>query len=259
LNNSILHDQYAKPPTENSVSILISSYNTKTTYIQDCLESIKHQIGWFNIELIWVNDGSDVLNTMLLKALLENFKKTTRFTSVIYHENNTNMGIGHSLNLGINLCSNELIIKMDSDDIMIQDRIVKQLNFMNSNQHIHVCGGQISMFKNVINNVVGTTEHKSVSFTDFKEKPIHWIVNHPTLCYRKSSVLEVGNYDSNFKKTEDFELMLRILKKFKYIHNMPDILLFYRLHQEQTTYNGCSEGREFWHAKRLELINNIIN
>jgi hypothetical protein len=259
LNSSILHKQYSKPPNKNSVSILISSYNTKTKYIQDCLESIKHQIGWINIELVWVNDGSNELNTKLLKGLLENFTKTTRFTSVIYRENETNMGIGYSLNLGINLCNNDLIIKMDSDDIMVHDRILKQFNFMNLNPLVHVCGGQINMFKdNNINTVVRTTDHKSLSFDEFKLNPVHWIVNHPTLCYRKSSILEVGNYDISFKKTEDFELMLRILKKFNYIHNMSDVLLLYRLHEQQTTHNGCTEGRQYWHEKRCEMIDNII-
>jgi mannosyltransferase OCH1-like enzyme len=258
LNNATLHQQYCKPPIEYSVSILVSSYNTKTTYIQECLESIKHQIGWVNIELVWINDGSDILNTRLLKGLLDNFKNTTRFTTVVYHENEANMGIGHSLNIGVNLCSNELIIKMDSDDIMTEDRIVKQFNYMHSNPSVNVCGGQISMFRDNIQNIAGKTDHKSLTFDNFKAKPIHWLVNHPTLCYRKSAILEVGNYDSSFKKTEDFELMLRMLKKFNYIHNMPDVLLYYRLHEQQTTHNGCSEGRDYWYKKRTELIQDII-
>jgi GT2 family glycosyltransferase len=259
LNNSILHDQYSKPPIENSVSILVSSYNTKTTYIQECLESIKHQIGWFNIELVWINDCSDALNTMLLKVLLDNFKNTTRFTTVIYNENEVNMGIGYSLNKGINLCNNEIIIKMDSDDIMVEDRILKQFKFMKNNSNIAVCGGQINMFKHNTNNIVSLTNHKSITFDEFKQRPVHWIVNHPTLCYRKSAIINVGNYDISFKKTEDFELMLRVLKKYNYIHNMDDILLYYRLHEQQTTHDGCIEGREFWHNKRLKLNNSIIN
>jgi hypothetical protein len=87
---------------------------------------------------------------------------------------------------------------------------------------------------------------------------VHWIVNHPTLCYRKSAILEIGNYNPDYNKIEDYELMLRILKNFKYIHNMEDALLYYRLHEEQVTYNGCTEGRDYWYKKRLELIENII-
>ena len=259
LNNSVLPDKYIAPPINKSVSILVSSYNTKPIYIKECLESIKHQVGWFNIELVWINDGSDVLNTAILKGLLSNFEKTTRFTNVVYHENEKNMGIGYTLNLGITLCSNELIIKMDSDDIMIQDRIKRQIEFMIENPDIQICGAQINMFKENINNSAGVTSHKSITFKQYKKTPVHWIVNHPTLCYRKSAVINVGNYDKNFTKTEDFELMLRLLKHYKYIHNMKDILLHYRLHDKQITHNGCTEGRDYWHSKRTELINNIIN
>lgn len=258
MNESFIPDKYNTPPINNSVSILVSSYNTKPIYIKECLESIKHQFGWFNIELVWINDGSDSLNTQILKAMLSNLEKTSRFLKVVYHENEQNMGIGHSLNIGVTLCSNEFIIKMDSDDIMIQDRIHKQLDFMVKNPGIQICGGQINMFRDNINNSVGTTNHSSVSLKNYQKKPLHWIVNHPTLCYRKSAVINVGNYNKQFTKTEDFELMLRLLKHYTYIHNMKDILLHYRLHENQTTHNGCIEGHDYWYAKRTELIKRII-
>ena len=70
-----------------NVSILCLSYNTKAKYIKECLNSIKNQICNTNIELVWVNDGSDKFNTVLLKKLLEDFEKTTRFIKVVYSEN----------------------------------------------------------------------------------------------------------------------------------------------------------------------------
>jgi hypothetical protein len=259
LNNIELPSQFLKPPNEIAVSILVSSYNTKWNYIQECLESIKLQMGLFNIELVWINDGSDALNTATLKGLLDSFARTTRFTKVIYYENEKNMGVSFSLNLGVNLCSNELIIRMDSDDIMVNDRIIKQITFMKQNPQVHICGGQIVMFKDNVKNIVSNTNHKSLTINDFKKSPIHWIANHPTLCYRKSSILAVGNYDINYNKIEDYELLLRFLKKYGYIHNMHDILLLYRLHDNQVTHNGGTEGREYWHKIRLDLINKLIN
>jgi GT2 family glycosyltransferase len=256
MNSLQLPEQFIKPT--NSVSILVSSYNTKIIYIQECLKSIKCQIGSFNIELVWINDGSNELNTVLLKNCLDNFEKTTRFTNVVYFENKTNKGIGYSLNLGINMCSNEIIIKMDSDDIMFRDRITKQIDYMMKNPDVQVCGGQIAMFRENIQNIVNNTNLKSITLNQFKEHPLHWIVNHPTLCYRKNAILNIGNYDARFNKMEDYELMLRFLKHYKYIHNMSDFLLYYRLHEQQVTHNGFSEGREYWHSKRIELINNLM-
>lgn len=258
MNSLQLPEQFNKP--SNSVSVLVSSFNTKTVYVQECLNSIKQQIGLFNIELVWVNDGSDKLNTLLLKKCLDNFEKTTRFTKVVYHENDTNKGIGYSLNLGINLCSNEIIIKMDSDDIMFNDRIQKQLSFMVKNPNIQVCGSQVTFFKDTIENTMKSTNHPSITWDEYKIIKSHWITNHPTLCYRKSAVLNVGNYDeTKSRMTEDFEIALKLLKCYKYIYNFDESLLYYRLHENQVTNNGGSEGRHYWHAKRTELINNMIS
>jgi GT2 family glycosyltransferase len=258
MNNAKLFNTYNTPPTENSVSVLISSYNTKTIYIKECLDSIKHQIGWFNMEIVWIDDGSDELNSSILKKTLDHFKLTSRFTSIKYIKNEKNMGIGYSLNLGIRECSHELIFKMDSDDIMLPNRMVTQITYMVNNPTVQICGGQIVMFKNNLQNIVQKTQHEPIFWENYKLNPLHWLVNHPTLCYKKSAILKVGNYDPKFTKVEDFELMLRILKEYKYIHNMKDTLVYYRLHDEQTTHNGCTEGHQYWHKRRTELINNII-
>ena len=79
--------------------------------MKQCLDSIKEQINIFNIELVWINDGSSVENTEILKRMLDNFSKTTRFTTVKFLENDGNKGIGYSLNRGVLECSYEIIIK----------------------------------------------------------------------------------------------------------------------------------------------------
>ena len=260
MNNMVLPQQFTVPPREKSISILVSSYNTKTKYVKECLDSIKTQIGYYNIELVWINDGSDFLETTLLENLLNNFIKTTRFIKVVYHKNDTNKGIGYTLNKGVQLCSNDLIIKMDSDDIMVENRIYTQVEFMNNNPHIMICGSQIKCFKDNIDNVVSITSHKSITWDQYKQNPSHWFSNHPSLCYRKSAILQAGNYDVNKSRmTEDFEMTLRMLKTHEYLHNLDEPLLYYRLHDQQVTNNGGLEGRSHWHNIRLKLIDDLIN
>lgn len=259
MNNIILPEQFQSPPSNLSISILISSYNTKESYIQECLESIKNQEGYFNIELIWINDGSDEINSKFLRKHLKNFKKTTRFCNLIYVVNNKNRGIGYSLNKGVQMCSNDIIIKMDSDDIMFPNRINKQLNYMLKNPEVKICGAQIHCFKENINNITYSTKHPSLTWDEFKVKKNHWITNHPTLCYRKSAILEAGNYDLNkIRITEDFEFILRMLKKYEFIHNMEEVLLYYRLHENQVTHQGGKEGRLYWNEIRNKIIENLI-
>lgn len=258
MNNMSLPPQFIAPPAENSVSILVSSYNTKAVYINECLDSIKEQEGYFNMELVWINDGSDEINTRVLKGLLSQFEKTTRFCKVVYSDNDGNKGIGFTLNRGIVMCSNEIIIKMDSDDIMVPNRIKLQLEYMNENQTTMICGGQITCFTND-KRILNTTTHSSLKWDDYKQTPSHWFINHPTVCYRKSAVLKAGNYNKELKQmAEDFELELRMLKTHGYIHNMREVLLNYRLHPEQVTFQGGKEGSVYWNNVRNEIIKNLL-
>ena len=256
--------EHLKEPTDK-VSILISSLNTKAIYIKDCLDSIKNQDGHIFFEIIWINDGSNEINTRILKQMLYDFENTTRFVKVIYNENEGNKGIGYTLNKGIEMCSNEIIIKMDSDDIMIPNRIQIQLDYMKRNPGIAICGGQIAMFRTVKEQVINVTHHPDISWEEYKEKRLHWFINHPTVCYRKSKVLEAGNYDKNLKHmAEDFELELRMLKTHGFIKNLPNVLLWYRIHPEQVTNGSKNKNKgaansQYWNNIRNNMINKLIN
>ena len=64
------------------------------------------------MEIIWINDGSNDLNTKLLEITLDEFIKNTRFIKIVYKKWDKNMGIGYSLNKGVELCSNDIIIRL---------------------------------------------------------------------------------------------------------------------------------------------------
>lgn len=257
MNQISLKEKYSAP--KKSVSVLVASYNTDITFINECLESIKHQNGHFHMELVWINDGSDEPHTKELEQALSLFKDSTRFTSVVYKKNDTNKGLGYCMAIGVETCSNEIIFRMDSDDIMSQDRMAKQLVFMKENPDCVICGTQIQCFKNQ-KEIIQVTNHPSlITMASFRANPSHWFLNHPTVCFLKSAVLAVGNYNRSIHSMmEDFDLWLRLLKKYGKIHNMPDVLLNYRIHEKQLTFKGGEKGPEYWHKKRLELIKSII-
>ena len=244
--------------TNEWCSVLISSYNTSEKYMQECLDSIKQQEGNFNMEIIWINDGSTENNTKIIKRLLDKFESTTRFTKVKYIENDGNKGIGFSLNKGVQLCTHDTIIKMDSDDIMVPNRIKKQLEFMKTHAECMICGGQVNMFRNDnIKHTVSNTRHPPISWEKYKSNPNEWFVNHPTLCYRKKAILASGNYDpTEHSMIEDFHLELKMLKTCGIIYNLPDVVLNYRLHSNQVTH---SAGDPKWKKIRKEIIEEMIS
>ena len=107
----------------------------------------------------------------------------------------------------------------------------------------------------------GTTSHPTLTREAFaaRNHTNHWLMNHPTFCFRKSAIVAVGNYNADIHSMcEDFELILRVLAEHGTIHNIPDIVLNYRLHPGQLTYGGGKEGGAFWTTKRNELIERVL-
>lgn len=243
------------------VSVLISSFNTKSLYVIECLESIKSQNGHFGMEIVWINDGSSEENTKILENELDNFIKTTRFTKLQYIKKDVNQGISKCLNEGIHLCNNEIIIKMDSDDIMLPERIKTQINFFNTNPDYVMIGSDLQMFRNENsqNILLQRTNHPTeITWEQFKQTQPSWFANHPCLAYKKSAILTVGNYDITMGSClQDYEIELRILKHYGKIYNIPTVLLYYRLHPDQVTYNGQASNHENT-ANRLKVIQKIL-
>ena len=243
------------------ISLLISCYNTNLIYVKECLQSIKNQIGDFGIEIVWINDGSEDYYSKNLEKLLDEFIITTRFCKIIYKKMKKNYGLSYCLNKGVYLCNNDLIFRMDSDDIMNPYRIQKQIDYMQKNPECMLCGTDLVYFTDGVNGVNG--EKKFISRTihptlltweTYKTSCSLWILNHPTLCFRKEAILEVGNYNkSNKDFFEDLELELKILKKYGSVHNIPEMLLEYRIHPEQITYGGKANTQKY-----IELKNQFI-
>lgn len=245
MNSVVLPKELCEP--DEWVSVLVTSYNTNNAYVKECLESIKCQKGYFGIELVWINDGSTDENTTILEELLRRFEKSARFICVTYKKNESNIGTAKSSNIGLSLCTNEIIFRMDSDDIMLPDRIKTQLLFMHENPNIIVCGANIRLFttaesnKNTKKIVVSETKHPNmVTWRHLCENKYSWFMNNPTLCYRKSAIAKIGNYRTNDDRIlythEDYDILARILKTYQIVHTLPEVLLLYRLHENQLTH-----------------------
>jgi glycosyltransferase involved in cell wall biosynthesis len=207
--------------------------------------------------LVWINDGSNELSTKLLEKTLDEFKAKMRFIKIVYKKWPTNMGLGYSLNKGVIMCSHEVIIRHDSDDICLADRFIKQLEFMKNNNDCVIVGSNMHIINEINNSkvIVSQTNHPYLlTWEDYKKSPSKWFLNHPCVCFKKSAVLAVGNYNERTHSLfEDFELFIKLLKQFGKVYNIQENLLYYRLHDNQlTANNNCSK------PEIVNAINNLI-
>ena len=241
------------------ISVLIPCHNTKREFIEECLKSLKEQIGNFGMELVWINDCSNEENTNIQLQLLRELE-SLKNCKLIYNRTMINKGISFCLHQGLLLCTNELIIRMDSDDIMINNRIQRQIDYMKNNSSCVLCGSNVISFEiiNGIKSEISRTGHKNIlTWNEYRLDPKDWFLNHPTLCFRKSAILRVGNYRKNFRVPfEDLELELRVLKMFGSVHNIEECLVLYRSHENQISIK--LGGNDLNKQLKMKLINAII-
>lgn len=203
-NYSVLMSVYAKENANNFRTAIYSMIN----------QTIKPD------EIVLVEDGP--LTEELYDVINEVKKMHPGLITSVVHKKN--LGLGLALQHGVEAARNEIIARMDTDDIAVLERCQMQLDFMNTHRDISVVGGQIEEFIGAVSNIVGKRE---VPITDVELKKYiqkRCPFNHMTVMFRKSDILEVGNYQEWFWN-EDYYLWIRLVIAKKKLANLPNILV----------------------------------
>ncbi|MCR5798006.1 MAG: glycosyltransferase [Eubacterium sp.] len=148
-----------------------------------------------------------------------------------------NRGLGEALKVAIENCTFELIARMDSDDISVPRRFESQLKIFTRDDDIDICGGQIDEFIDSPSNVVG---RRLVPETDEELKAYmkkRCPFNHMTVMYKKSAVIDAGNYQDWFWN-EDYYLWIRMALKNQKFANLPDALVNVRVGKDMYARRG---------------------
>lgn len=138
-----------------------------------------------------------------------------------------NGGLGNALNVGIQHCKNELVARMDSDDISRPDRCQKQLKVFSENLSYSIVSGVVEEFSDHISHISAcrvVPEHQQ-NIINFAKKRNPF--NHPCVMYKKSAVESSGGYQ-DFYLLEDYYLWLRMLRKGFQGYNLQEPLLWMR-------------------------------
>lgn len=210
-----------------TVSIVLPVYNAGR-YVGKAIESLLRQ-DCQDFEIILIDDGS----TDNSLGVMEEYKERDRRIRILSRENK---GLIFSLNEGVSVARGHWIVRMDSDDISLPDRISKQLDWVKEKK-ADVCGGWVKTF--------GTTIPRVRRYYQGQEAiRLQLLFNtcfaHPTILIRKK-LLEVNPYDENAQFVEDYDLWARLAARNIPMTNFPGILLKYRIHGKQITQKNMAE------------------
>ena len=214
-------------------SVLISIYkNEKPEYFTLALDSMVKQTLQPQ-EYVIVKDG---LLTEALDACIEAFRQQVSVpVKILAFEQNR--GLGLALRDGVLGCSNEYIARMDTDDIAKPERFAKQIAYLEKHPEIAMLGSRITEFSTDVEHP-DTVTQLPLSDKDIRQyaksrNPFR----HMTLIYKKSAVLEAGNY-RDFLWFEDYDLWVRIMQKGFKVENLPDCLVNVRANDEMFARRG---------------------
>lgn len=236
-----------------SFSVLMSIYKgEKVKYLKQALDSVMTQTLQPS-EVILMEDGP---LTEELYKVINDYKK--QYPILKTYQIQKNIMLGRALAKGLTLCSNEIVARMDTDDIALPDRFQKQYDYLINHPTISVIGSSIQEFSD--DHLFYAKKHMPETTKEIRNyikyrNPL----NHMTVMFRKTDVLKSGNY-RHIPLLEDYDLWNRMIVRGYQFHNLPDVLVKARTNDDRyTKRGGWKYCRTFFRLRIMQYRLGILN
>lgn len=201
------------------VTFLMAVYNCED-FLRESIESMINQT-FSDFEIIIINDASNDGSLDIL-----NYFKNIDDRIFVFN-NETNLGLTKSLNLGLKLARGKYIARQDADDISYSTRIEKQVSFLESHPEVVLLGAKHVDFDGL----------SSVVSPYFTSDEIHRNINlfnpisHSSAMFRRDIFLTAGMYDESFITSQDFDAWNRLALHGS-VSMLDDILIKRNIHDK---------------------------
>lgn len=154
--------------------------------------------------------------------------------------NEVNAGLGAVLNLGVREARAALIARMDADDVAVPTRLEKQVAYFRAHPETDILGSyalDVGEDGSIIRERRVPTAHDRIV-------KLIWScpIVHPTVMFRRSSILRAGSYPSTRRRRQDYDLWFRCVAAGLIFANLPEPLLHYTFSQQTVQKNNFSSA-----------------
>lgn len=222
-------------------SVLMSLYSKENPcYLDIALRSIFEQT-LLPLQVVLILDGP-VGDDLL--TIVEKYKR--QYSALEVYPQEKNQGLSTALNIGLEKCRNEIVFRMDTDDICYPNRFERVLKEYEVNPELEVVGSFSTMIDEDGHEIKGMTA--PVSQEDIYKNVWTCPFIHPTVSFKKSALLRVGSYNPNSgPRQDDYELWFRCVEHGLKCKNIDEPLLYYRFFKDSVARNNIKVG--WWRAK----------
>jgi len=236
------------------VSVIIPVYNTEK-YLSETIDSVINQtIGFNNIELILVNDGSKDNSEKVCKYYEEKYDNV----KYIYKDNS---GVSDTRNLGKKESTSKYIMFLDSDDKLNDIALEKLYNFIEKNEEIDFVISRVKFFeKSEVyhymdyrfddgDRVVDINDNKYVKYNQY----------HSTGILIRKKAIEKIDYDKNVKYGEDMKFMASILLNNPKFGIVKEAMLYYRKRKDESSAVNKQYSDKSWFTNSLDAYKYVLD
>lgn len=187
------------------VSVLISFYNDEK-YIKKSVESILNQT-YRNFEIVLIDDFSTDSSSEIINNIICNSNNNIRC-----YRNKKNYGLTKSLNIGLNKCKGDIIVRSDADDYSNLNRLELIVNEFRNNTKLEFV---FSCVNHINENGIFIKKSKY-----FNTKLSYYLLKYFNVLTHGSSAFKSNNkfrYDEELKLSQDYAMWLKEIKKDNFI------------------------------------------
>lgn len=221
------------------VSVIVPYYKHER-FIEDCIVSILNQ-DFKDFELIVIDDGSPDDGY----KIIEKYAKKHGFQFI----RKENEGVCATLNLGLSLAKGEFFCAIASDDLMLKDRLSKQVRFIEEN-NLDCISARSKAFSDIdsldVEDLLSTEVENFSGCRKFNFKNIvlyNYDIPALNLMWRRDILMMLGGYSLD-TKLEDLDSLLKFTSKGYDVYVMNDICSLYRVHGGNTSSNRVLIAKE---------------
>ncbi len=218
-------------------SVIIPTFN-RANYIKRAIDSVLNQ-SYKDFELIVIDDGSSDNTPLVLKSYKDKIKVIT---------NKSNKGVSYSRNIGIKIAKNPIIAFLDSDDEWRKDKLLYQAKFFEKNPSFSIVQTNERWIRDgafLNKKKIHLTKEGNIFYNS-----LHLCLISPSAVAIKKEVFEdVGYFDESFEVCEDYDLWLRVTKKYKVGYIDKELVIKYGGHSDQLSKKYFAMDR--WRVKAL--------
>jgi len=234
---------------QDKITVLTTVFNGKE-FLKEAIESTLNQTHK-NFDFLIIDDCSSDNSVSIIKSYNDPRIKLVR--------NKKNLGTAETINKALSLIDSKYVVRLDQDDVSLPTRIEEQIGYLNEFPNLDiVCSWEHTIDQN--GKIIRDWKTQINNYGEFIGPVLLGLcpIWHPSIAFKKQSMIKVGGFNKEYTRAEDFEVTVRMALNRLNAGVVPQFLLLQREHQNRQSVQFEKEQKKMNKKVHNEALNFFI-